>query len=91
MDLLLEASKIANVVDFISTMEKELVTYAKDLPLKTIEVLELIMKSEKNKSELYAIRVIITKNLLQTLSDSKNRKAVSKTISLINYLEVLGF
>lgn len=92
IDLLLESLKKNNVLThFISTVEKELMEYAKILPLKTIEVLELIMKSDKNKSELYAIRGITTKNLLKTLLDNKNKKTIIKTKSLINYLGTLGF
>lgn|GEM_PF-4851732 len=92
IDLLLESLKKTSVLThFISTVEKELMEYAKILPLKTIEALELIMKSDKNKSELYAIRGITTKNLLKTLLDTKNKKAVIRTKSLINYLGTLGF
>lgn len=92
IDLLLESLKKTSVLThFISTVEKELMEYAKILPLKTIEVLELIMKSDKNKSELYAIRGTTTKNLLKTLLDTKNKKTIIKTKSLINYLGTLGF
>lgn len=92
IDLLLESLKRTPVLgNFVSTVEKKLEEYAKEIPLKTIEVLELIMKSDKNKSELYAIRGITTKNLLKTLLETKNKKAIIKTKSLINYLGTLGF
>ncbi|MGI0060715.1 MAG: hypothetical protein ACREBJ_13205, partial [Nitrosotalea sp.] len=92
IDLLLDALKrMPILVNFISTVEKELEEYAKELPLETIEALELIMKSDKNRSELYAIRGLTTQNLLKTLLDSKNKDAISKTKLLINYLGTLGF
>lgn len=92
IDLLLDSLKRTSVViNFIYTVEKELVDYAKELPLKTVEVLELILKSEKNKSELYAVRGDTTQNILKTLLESKNKRAILKTKNLINYLGELGF
>jgi hypothetical protein len=93
LDLLLDVLRRTNgnMVEFLSTVQEEMISYAKEFPLKTAEVLELLLKSDKNKSEFYAVRGITTKNLLEALLKSKNKKAIDKTKSLIHYLGSLGF
>jgi hypothetical protein len=92
IDLFLASLKTANgEIGFASTIEKDLETYVEEFPLKTAECLELILKSSKNRSTLYAVRRTTVKPLLQQLLRSKERNAVKRAEALIHFLGTLGF
>jgi hypothetical protein len=74
-----------------STIQTQLQSYVKELPLKTAQCLELIIKSKKNRETLYAVRRTVTRDLLQALLQSKDRRTIKKTEELIHFLGSLGF
>jgi hypothetical protein len=92
IDLFLDSlRKTGGEIGFASTVETHLESYVDELPLKTAQCLELILKSEKNRASLYAVRRTATRNLLKALLKSKDKKAVRKAEHLIHFLGSLGF
>ncbi len=91
LDLLTETLKLTNgIIDVPYEIAEELKEYAKEFPLESIMVLDLIVRSKMEKYE-HLYKKEDYKEVIKICKESSNKEAVDLAEKLRDYLGSIGF